>query len=103
MDNTFTDQASIPKFIEQNWGLGGIGGESADSAAGTLMNAFNFTQSYGHAPAIIMDPSTGEVTQTVPATEPSAGSSTSTTSTTSSAPLRLGRGEHLRQRLGEDR
>jgi phospholipase C len=86
VDNTFTDQASIPKFIEQNWGLGGIGGESADSAAGTLMNAFNFTQSYGHAPAIIMDPSTGEVTQTVPATEPFAVSSTSTTSTTSSAP-----------------
>ena len=89
VDNTFTDQASIPKFIEQNWDLGGIGGESADSAAGTLMNAFNFTQRYGHAPAVIMDPSTGEVTQTVPATRPS---TTSTTSTTSSAPSGSGSG-----------
>ena len=86
VDNTFSDQASIPKFIEENWSLGRIGGESADSAAGTLMNAFNFNQSYGHAPAIILDPTTGEVTQTIPATAPSLSSSTSTTSTTSSAP-----------------
>ena len=55
MDNTFTEQASIPKFIEDNWNLGGIGGESADASSGTVMNAFNFTQSYGHTPAVILD------------------------------------------------
>jgi phospholipase C len=67
VDNTFTEQASIPKFIEDNWSLGRIGSESADAAAGSLMNAFDFDQKYGHAPAIIMDPDTGEVTKTIPA------------------------------------
>ena len=90
VDNTFTDQASIPQFIEDNWNLGRIGGESADAAAGTLDNAFDFNQSYGHAPAIIMDPNTGEITKTIPATQPSTGSST--TSTTSSAPSGAGGG-----------
>ena len=55
VDNTFTDQASILQFIEDNWNLGRIGGESADAAAGTLDNAFDFNQSYGHAPAIILE------------------------------------------------
>jgi phospholipase C len=88
VDNTFAEQASIPKFIEDNWGLTRIGGESADAAAGTLLNAFNFNQSYGHAPAVILDPNSGEVTQTIPASGPSSSSSstTTTTSTSSSAP-----------------
>jgi phospholipase C len=85
VDNTFSEQASIPKFIEDNWSLGRIGGESADAAAGTLLNAFDFNQSYGHAPAVILDPTTGEVTKTIPATG-SSSSTTTTTSTTSSAP-----------------
>ena len=88
VDNTFSEQASIPKFIEDNWSLGRIGGESADAAAGTLLNAFNFNQRYGHAPAVIIDPTSGEVTKTIPATAPSssASSSTSTSSSSSSAP-----------------
>jgi phospholipase C len=76
VDNTFSEQASIPKFIEDNWSLGRIGGESADAAAGTLDNAFDFNQSYGHAPAIILNPTTGEVTKTIPAKVPSGKSST---------------------------
>ena len=67
VDNTFAEQASIPKFIEDNWSLGRIGGESADAASGTLSNAFNFNQRYGHAPAIILDPTSGEITKTIPA------------------------------------
>jgi cytoskeletal protein RodZ len=88
VDNTFAEQASIPKFIEDNWNLGRIGGESADAASGTLLNAFNFNQSYGHAPAIILDPTSGEITQTIPATPPglNASSSTSSSSSSSSAP-----------------
>jgi phospholipase C len=94
VDNTFTEQASIPKFIEDNWSLGRIGSESADAAAGTLENAFDFNQRYGHAPAVILDPTTGEVTQTIPATAPSSTSSstTSTSSSSSSAPASAGGG-----------
>jgi phospholipase C len=61
VDNTFTEQASILQFVEDNWNLGRIGNESADAAAGTLDNAFDFDQKYGHAPAIIMNDNTGEV------------------------------------------
>ena len=65
VDNTFTDQASIPRFIEDNWNLGRIGNESADSAAGSLMNAFDFNQKSGQAPAIILNDQTGEVTKVI--------------------------------------
>jgi phospholipase C len=95
VDNTFTEQASIPKFIEDNWNLGGIGGESADASSGTLMNAFDFNQSFGHAPAVILNDTTGEVVNTIPAKKPQttpttqpatpAATTTSTTSSTGSS------------------
>src|SRR5262249_26373874 len=56
VDNTFTEQASITRFIEDNWNLGRIGNESADSASGNLMNAFDFNSSDHRAPAIILNP-----------------------------------------------
>ena len=65
VDNTFTDQSSVVRFIEDNWGLGRIGGGSADSAAGNLENAFDFNQKFGHAPAVILDDNTGEVTKVI--------------------------------------
>ena len=65
VDNTFTDQASILRFIEDNWSLGRIGNGSADSAAGNLENAFDFNQKFGHAPAVILDDNTGEVTNVI--------------------------------------
>jgi phospholipase C len=61
VDNTFTEQASVVRFIEDNWGLTRIGNGSADATSGTLMNAFDFNQSYGHAPAIILNDTTGEI------------------------------------------
>ena len=67
VDNTFTEQASITRFIEDNWNLGRIGNESADASAGTLMNAFDFNPNDKRAPAIILDPNTGEITKTIPA------------------------------------
>ncbi len=70
VDSTFNEQASIPAFIEDNWGLGRVGGNSADTTSGTLMNAFNFDQSYGSAPAIIMNDTTGEVEKTIKAKAP---------------------------------
>ncbi|HEY1777908.1 MAG TPA: alkaline phosphatase family protein [Solirubrobacteraceae bacterium] len=84
VDNTFTDQSSITRFIEDNWTLGRIGG-AADAQAGTLDNMFDFGGS-GNAPAIILSDQTGEVTQTVPtsssggATGPSGSSGASGTS-----------------------
>jgi hypothetical protein len=42
------------------------------------MNAFDFNQSYGHTPAVILDPSTGEVQQTIRATAPTSTSGTTT-------------------------
>ncbi|MBF9070917.1 phospholipase C [Streptacidiphilus fuscans] len=42
ISNTFTDQSSITKFIEDNWRLGRIGDGSFDASAGSLDSAFNF-------------------------------------------------------------
>ena len=65
VDNTFTDQSSILRFVEDSWNLGRIGNESADSAAGTLDNMFDFNQKLGHAPAVILNDNTGEVTKVI--------------------------------------
>lgn len=90
VDNTFTEQASILRFIEDNWNLGRIGNHSADASAGTLENAFDFTQRYGHAPAIIMDDNTGEITNVIPPKPPSPGSSGPAGTVTSTAPTSSG-------------
>jgi phospholipase C len=65
VDNTFTEQASIPQFIENNWGLTRVGLGSADASAGTLDNMFDFNQKYGHAPAVILNDTTGEIEKTI--------------------------------------
>jgi phospholipase C len=105
VDNTFTDQSSILRFIEDNWTLGRVGAGAADAQAGTLDNMFDFAGS-GNAPAIILSDQTGEVTQTIPTSSSggsggasgasgptgaghgsvlSAGTSTTTTTTTTTA------------------
>ncbi|HEX4398633.1 MAG TPA: alkaline phosphatase family protein, partial [Trebonia sp.] len=43
VDHTLTNQASITKFIEDNWGLPTISG-SADASSGSLGNMFDFSQ-----------------------------------------------------------
>ena len=45
VDHTLTDQASILRFIEDNWQLGLIGEGSADEFAGSLLNMFDFRRS----------------------------------------------------------
>jgi len=93
VDNTFGEQASIPAFIEDNWGLGRIGNGSADAAAGTLLGAFDFNQSYGQAPAIILNPSNGEIKRTIPAKAPKSSTGTITTaSQTQPAPTTVDSG-----------
>lgn len=42
VDHTQTDQASILRFIEDNWNTGQIGDASADATAGSLAAMFNF-------------------------------------------------------------
>lgn len=59
VDHTVTDQASILKFIEDNWSLGRIGGGSFDSSAGTLLNLFDFSLKRP-ARKLILDPATGK-------------------------------------------
>jgi phospholipase C len=57
VDGTLTDQSSILRFIEDNWGTGRIGGGSSDVKAGTLLNMFDFKH---RAEKLFLDPSTGQ-------------------------------------------
>jgi phospholipase C len=60
VDHLSTDQSSILRFIEDNWGLGQIAGGSSDAKAGTLNGMFNFT-GFFRAPRIILNPATGNL------------------------------------------
>jgi phospholipase C len=61
IDHRITDQSSILRFIEDNWDLGRIGGDSNDVKAGTLNGMFDFDDHDGRADKLILDPSTGVV------------------------------------------
>jgi phospholipase C len=54
VDHSVTDQSSILKFVEDNWGTGTISG-SFDSVAGSLNSMFDFSKR--HADRIILDSS----------------------------------------------
>lgn len=60
VDHTLTDQSSILKFIEDNWKLGRLGGNSLDYKAGSLMNMFDF-HSGPHNNRLFLNPKTGEM------------------------------------------
>jgi phospholipase C len=57
VDHATTDQASILRFIEDNWRLGRIGGGSFDEIAGPLDNLFDFSRE--RAPRLWLEPATG--------------------------------------------
>ena len=64
VDHTLTDQSSVLRFIEDNWGTGQIGGGSYDQLAGSLVNMFDFDG--GHAfgeRRLFLDPTTGQPVQ----------------------------------------
>ena len=44
VDHTLTDQTSVLKFVEDNWGLGRLGHESFDAEAGSLSDMFDFSR-----------------------------------------------------------
>jgi phospholipase C len=60
VDHSLTDQASLLRFIEDNWSLGRLGGGSFDEIAGSLGNLFDFGRD-PHAGTLVVDPATGEV------------------------------------------
>jgi phospholipase C len=67
--NTLADQASVLRFVEDNWNLGRIGNGSFDEEAGSLQNMFDFSPGYDNPP-VFLDPDTGEpVLQSVPFTK----------------------------------
>jgi phospholipase C len=61
VDHSVTDQSSILRFAEDNWGLGRIGNQSLDAKAGSLANLFDFSVR-GDGRRVILDPSTGQPT-----------------------------------------
>lgn len=58
VDHQTTDQTSILRFIDDNWGLGRIGGGSFDETAGSLQNMFDFT-SGPRARRLFLHPASG--------------------------------------------
>jgi phospholipase C len=58
VDNTFTDQSSVVRFIENNWHLPALGNGAADAAAGSILSMFNFARPSAHK--LILNPKTGE-------------------------------------------
>jgi phospholipase C len=62
VDHSVTDQSSVLRFIEDNWGLGRIGDHSTDEFAGSLLQMFNFSENDDDqgVSRLILDPSTGQ-------------------------------------------
>jgi len=60
VDSNTTDQSSILRFIEDNWGTGRVSGTSADNRAGTLLNMFDFRREGDGDRKLFLDPSTGQ-------------------------------------------
>ncbi|MDN3935332.1 alkaline phosphatase family protein [Arthrobacter sp. YD4] len=59
VDHTQTDQASILRFIEDNWHTGQVGDASADAGAGSLKAMFNFE--HKRPGTVLLDEQTGSV------------------------------------------
>jgi len=59
VDHSLTDQSSILRFIEDNWGLGRMGNQTFDVKAGPISNIFDFSSSGHRAGNLLLDPTTG--------------------------------------------
>ncbi len=59
VDHSITDQSSILRFVEDNWGTGRIGNASFDSKAGSLHGLLDLAQR-PQGEKLILDPSTGQ-------------------------------------------
>jgi phospholipase C len=58
VDGALTDQTSILRFVEDNWGVGRIGNQSLDALAGSLDGMFDFH--HLRHDRLILNPVTGE-------------------------------------------
>ncbi|MFE2374458.1 phospholipase C [Streptomyces sp. NPDC059398] len=83
VDHTRTEQASVTRFIEDNWHTGRIGDASFDARAGSLTSAFDFRHPNNKQVLLNTDGSVRSV-RPIPA-HPSRPHSTTLTSTTGSA------------------
>ncbi len=63
--HSLTDQSSIIRFIEDNWGLGRMGNQSFDVKAGPINNMFDFSSSGHRAGNLVLNPATGMQNATV--------------------------------------
>jgi phospholipase C len=60
VDHTFTMQSSVLRFIEDNWGLGLIGGGSFDAISNSIVNMFDFSMPTPQNSApLVLSPTTG--------------------------------------------
>jgi len=67
VDHTRITQASILRFIEDNWLHGArVGGGSFDASVGSMAGMFDFSAPHNRAP-LWLDPTTGDVLKTAPA------------------------------------
>ncbi|HMF95472.1 MAG TPA: alkaline phosphatase family protein [Vicinamibacterales bacterium] len=55
VDHTLTDQSSVLRFIEDNWGLGRLGNQSTDAIAGSLLNLFDFDERHPRTPRLVLN------------------------------------------------
>jgi phospholipase C len=60
IDHRVTDQSSVIRFVEDNWGLPRIGNGSADAVAGSLKGLFDFDDG-PRAGRLILDEGTGRI------------------------------------------
>ncbi|WP_322015652.1 alkaline phosphatase family protein [Paraburkholderia sp. J12] len=68
VDHTFINQASVVRFIEDNWlGSSRLGGGSFDATAGDMRALFNFSGS-GNNPVLFLDPTQGTQVSSPPST-----------------------------------
>jgi phospholipase C len=77
IDHTPVSQPSILRFIEDNWATGRIGDSSLDASAGSIESMFDFTKPQQRE--VLVDPSTGNVSQIVPVSIGAAGTTTPNT------------------------
>ena len=57
VDHTTTGQASILRFVEDNWSLGRLGEQSFDARDASLAGLFDFE---GRNQRLMLDPATGQ-------------------------------------------
>jgi phospholipase C len=58
VDHALTNQTSVVRFIEDNWGLGRVGSGSMDTRSGSLTSLFSFD--HPSADKLMLNPATGQ-------------------------------------------